>query len=255
MQVKSDIDAGLFNKLSKNPYESLQGFHDGARFEIKVAIPAYDNTVKNHFSDFVPMNLDQINSRLVLPSSFKHFGLIIKFDQQREIALYDADMHLDESIREAISQFGPVIIKNVFMNDKRRSDGHRNRFPQLKFHVDRGAKQVERHSYYHRDPFDPEQVEPRTSSTLFISNLVGYLQALKEKKIQATDKDVHITTMDMFHEEDVQSLLNKIILEHAWNEPKGTGEVSIIDNTTVLHSSYYLNPTLKGYRIGVRYLI
>ena len=255
MFVKSDISDGLFEKLSKNPYETMEGIHDGTRFEIRVAIPAYDNIVKNHYSAFIPQTLSQINSRLVLPASFKHFGVIIKFEQQREVAFYDADMRLDDGLREAIKRFGPVIIKNAFMNDKRRSDGHRNRFPQLKFHVDRGVNQAERHSYYHRDPFDPEQIEPRTSSTLFISNVVGYLQAMKEKKCSVNDNEVHITTMDLFHEEDVQSLLNKIILEHAWNELKGTGEISIIDNTTVLHSSYYLNPTLKGYRIGVRYLI
>ena len=32
------------------------------------------------------------------------------------------------------------------------------------------------------------------------------------------------------------------------------GEVAVLDNTTVLHASYYAHPDLRGYPISVRYL-
>lgn len=45
-----------------------------------------------------------------------------------------------------------------------------------------------------------------------------------------------------------------VILEHAWNEPQGTGEISIIDNITCLHASYYPRVYEPGYKIRVRYV-
>lgn len=52
----------------------------------------------------------------------------------------------------------------------------------------------------------------------------------------------------------IPGLFNTIILPHHWNEPVGTGGISIIDNANVLHASYYPNELNKGYRIGVRYV-
>lgn len=254
MLHKTDLGSVMLEKLYKNPGEILEGSHFGERFSMKVVIPNHERIVAQYYSDLLKTSLNQINNNLDLPSYFKHFGIEVKFEKQCEVAFYNDQKKLDEGIRESIKMFGPIIIKNVYLDDSRRNDGHRNRFPQLKFHVDRSMAQTEHHSYYHRDPFDPEQIEPRKSSTLFIPNVVGYLQGVKEKKYSITQKGVLISHIDLFHEENVQELIGKIIVEHAWNEPRGTGEISIIDNTTTLHSSYYRIPSVKGYRIGVRYV-
>jgi hypothetical protein len=63
-----------------------------------------------------------------------------------------------------------------------------------------------------------------------------------------------IQNSELYLEDDMKSLINDIVLENPWNEPHGTGEISILDNRTVLHASYYKNITMKSYRIGVRYL-
>ena len=58
----------------------------------------------------------------------------------------------------------------------------------------------------------------------------------------------------IFKNEAAHELLGKVLLEHGWNEPSGTGEISLLDNRTVLHASYYRDRVTKGYPIGVRYL-
>ena len=58
----------------------------------------------------------------------------------------------------------------------------------------------------------------------------------------------------IFTDEKMNDVFNNIILEHAWDEPQGTGEISMLDNRTVYHASYYRDRFNKGYRIGVRYL-
>jgi hypothetical protein len=44
------------------------------------------------------------------------------------------------------------------------------------------------------------------------------------------------------------------MVELGWRAPEGVGEISLIDNRTVLHASYYARPELEGYPISVRYL-
>lgn len=243
----------LFSTLSQNPFEVIEGEHKGVRFTVSIAIPEYKNKIETHFADLIPQGLHEINNRLSLPADFRHFGIQVRFEQPAELSLYDKDMTLETSVHESIRWFGPLILRNAFLDHQRRNDGHRNRFPNLNFHVDRSVKQPTHYSFYLRDPFDPVQVEPRTSSTLFISNTVGYLQGLREKTFSPTERDKHIAHVNLFNDENVRELINKLILEHAWDEPRGSGEISIIDNLTVLHSSYYRKPLEKGYRIGVRY--
>ena len=52
----------------------------------------------------------------------------------------------------------------------------------------------------------------------------------------------------------MSGLINNIIIEHAWNEVTGTGEISMLDNITCLHVSYYPIAHEKEYKIGVRYV-
>lgn len=55
-------------------------------------------------------------------------------------------------------------------------------------------------------------------------------------------------------DEPLDDVLGRIVLEHAWDRPEGTGEISLLYNRTVLHASYYRIKDTKGYPIGVRYL-
>jgi len=254
MFSKTKLGSRLLETLVLNPFEAMPGVYNGHRFSLKVLIPDYEKIIKEHYAAYIPSDLSEINSRLILPSDFKHFGVVCEFENLTEVELYDEYMTLDNYVRESIRRFGPIIFKNVFFNEKRRSDGHRNRFPHLNFHVDRSVKQATHYSCYLRDCFDQEQQQPRKSSTLFIANIVGYLQAVKEKQYSPSEQEKHISHVDIFRDVDVAQLINQLIIEHAWNEPIGCGEISIIDNTTVLHSSYYRNKLEKGYRIGVRYL-
>jgi len=44
-----------------------------------------------------------------------------------------------------------------------------------------------------------------------------------------------------------------LAVEHGCDEPERVGEISLIDNRTVLHASYFKDGFHKGYRIGVSY--
>ena len=189
-----------------------------------------------------------------MPELFKHFGISIVFNEPTEIILHDKNMFLSDTVKSLIDMFGAVIIKNAYLDSEQRDIGHRNRFPQLSFHIDRNPSQVTHYSLYTRNPFDAEQVKPRTSMTLFIPYLVAVLQGIKENNNNIADEDGLITRCDLFKPHEIPNLLNSIILPHTWDEPEGTGEISIIDNATLLHASFYPNEAEKGYRIGVRYV-
>lgn len=68
-------------------------------------------------------------------------------------------------------------------------------------------------------------------------------------KLMPSKRELHY-----FLKENMADMLNNIIIEHDWREPLGTGEISIIDNLSCLHASYYPQPSEKGYKIGVRYV-
>ena len=53
---------------------------------------------------------------------------------------------------------------------------------------------------------------------------------------------------------DLAESIGNVVLEQAWHAPPGTGEITILDNRSVLHASYYARPENRGYPIGVRYL-
>ena len=124
----------------------------------------------------------------------------------------------------------------------------------MKFHRDRNEFQPTPYSLYTRDPFDEEQMQPRTSSTLFIANIVAYLQCIKEEEYDQIKSKGTNSHYNIFQNADIPDLINKTILEHRWDEPENIGEISMIDNRTMLHASFYRNPLKEGYRIGVRYL-
>ncbi len=52
----------------------------------------------------------------------------------------------------------------------------------------------------------------------------------------------------------IREELGDILVELGWRAPEGVGEISPVDNLTMLHASYHAHPENKGYPIAVRYL-
>ena len=226
---------------------SSRGVQDGTPFEAEILIPGHPARIRDHYADLVTGPLDVMSLDAGLEEPKRNFGLRIAFGRPTEVQVYDGDMVLDETLRRQIGQFGAVILRNAYMPGVHRAEGQRNIFPDLNFHIDRGSNQEEQYSLFCRDPFDPEQKKPRGSSTLIASNMVCYLQKMREAGGVASQIGAQ---SNIFRNADLG--LGEIMIEQAWDAPWETGEVCIIDNRTVLHASYY-KPS-RGYPIGVRYL-
>lgn len=255
----SDIFSSHFNlawlsKLLRNPEQTISGVFSKTPYKAKIVIPHYKSSITEYYNNEIQGDLDQLCTRLNFPKVFKHFGISIFFDKPLQLHLHDKDMNMVDGLHPIIKEIGTVIIKNAYLDSKHRDMGHRNRFPQLNFHVDRSENQPTHYSMYTRNPYDEEQKHPRKSSTLFISSIIGYLQSAKEKTMEPHSKMGNKGTYTIFKKEDIHELINKIIIEHAWNEITGTGEISVLDNITCLHASYYPLTHEKGYKIGVRYI-
>lgn len=250
----SHFNLAWLNKLLLTQDKVLSGVFLNSAYEARIAIPNYKQRIAEHYKDILNVNIDQYCVQVGLPLAFNHFGLVLKFEKPLQLHLHDNDMTMVDSLHPLIREVGSIIIKNAYLDSERRSMGHRNRFPQLNFHVDRSEKQPTHYSMYTRNPFDDEQKHPRTSSTLFIASIVGHLQAIKEKIIEPDSKKGNLGSYLIFLKENVKDLVNNIIVEHAWNEPLGTGEISMLDNINCLHASYYPLLHEKGYKIGVRYV-
>lgn len=248
------FNANWLKNIIKTPNSEMHGTYNGRGYKAKIVIPDYFTRINEHYRDITKGNLDNICRQAQIPFSFTHFGVEIHFAEAAELSLHDDELTLEDGLHQLIAAVGAVIIKNAYLSDKLRKVGHRNRFPHLNFHVDRTANQPTHYSMYARDPFDEEQQFPRTSSTLFLPNIVGHLQGIKEGLVnQHTDKGVR-GTYHLFSKEPVSELMQDIIIEHRWDQPNGVGEISMLDNLTLLHASYYRDPQEIGYKIGVRYL-
>lgn len=227
----------------QKPMVVIEGRINGNHYRARIAMPNYANKILNQYPELTDSGLDHVCKTAAVPFNYKHFGLICEFDEQIEMRLHDSDMRLDDNLREIVDTFGPLFIRNVFMDSKCRKLGHRARFPHLHFHRDRLSTSPTPYSLFSRDPFDPIQVEPRLSSTLFIPNITAYLQCLKEERFDDIKDGGVKSHCDLFMQEDIKELTESIVLEYPWSEPRGTGEISIMDNRTLLHASYYQNQT------------
>jgi len=250
----SHFHMGWLNKLLSAPGKSVSGEFLNSGYQANVVIPNYKQRIAEHYKEFIKGNIDTYCTEAGLPHAFNHFGIVLKFEKPLQLHLHDRDMNMVDSLHPIIKNAGSIIIKNAYLDSEHRSMGHRNRFPQLNFHVDRSEKQPTHYSMYTRNPFDEEQKQPRKSSTLFIASIVGHLQAVKENLISANSAKGNKGSYVIFQKENISELVNNIIIEHAWNEPVNTGEISMLDNITCLHASYYPNIQEKGYKIGVRYV-
>lgn len=252
--VKFDITQDILAKLELNPDSSVSGNISGHSFEAKIIIPNYLQIIQQAYKTQLDHSLDYYINNLKLPALFKHFGVCISFNEPTEIHLHNLDMELESSAKQLIDKYGALILHNVHLDSDMRDMGHRNRFPQLNFHIDRNPQQDTHYSLYTRNPFDEEQKQPRTSMTVFIPYLVAYLQGIKEGRGSIADEDGIITRSELYTPVEIPELLNSVILPHTWDQLEGVGEISMIDNANILHASYYPDESNKGYRIGVRYV-
>ena len=248
------ITQDVISKLELNPHLPVQGNLNGHAYQIRILIPNYIPQVQQYYKDELKHDLNYYHINLKLPVLFKNFGICIEFKKPTAIHLHNIEMELEGSAKHLISKYGALIIYNAYLDSELRDMGHRNRFPQLNFHIDRNPHQKSHYSLYTRNPFDEEQKYPRTSMTLFIPYLVAYLQGIKEGKGIIADQDGLITRSELYKASQIPNLLNSLILPHTWDQPEGVGEISIIDNANLLHASFYPNEANKGYRIGVRYV-
>lgn len=250
----SHFNSAWLNKVLSKPDMPVSGVFANSAYQAKVIIPNYKLRITEHYKNEIKGSLDQLCAQLNIPTVFKHFGIQLEFEKPLQLKLHDSDMNMASALHPIIRDAGAIIIKNASLDSEHRDMGHRNRFPQLNFHVDRSENQPTHYSMYTRNPFDDEQKHPRNSSTLFIASVIGHLQAVRENIIEGDNATRNKGSYTIFTKENIADLLNNIIIEHAWNEPLGTGEISVIDNISCLHASYYPQPHEKGYKIGVRYV-
>jgi hypothetical protein len=248
------FDLSWLARLEHAPCDVVTDSIGHRAYTARIGIPNYRRCIQRHFGNLMVGSLDDECRAAEIPFGFEHFAVVIRFERPTEVALYDNELTIHRGLCDIIARVGPVVLCNAYLSDAVRTHGHRNRFPHLQFHIDRNAKQTTRYSMYTRDPFDEEQRHPRTASTLFTANIVGHLQGIKDGSVRRhVDKGTRASA-PLFENEDMASVLGSVVFEQRWDEPEGIGEIAMIDNATVLHASYYRNPGMLGYRIGVRYL-
>jgi hypothetical protein len=248
-----DVDA--FAPLLRQPGKALRGGFHGAGYEARVAIANYDQLIARHYQAIAPDGLAAACSLADIHFDTPQFGLAITFEEQTEIAVHDCDMVLDESFRSLVAQFGGIFLRNATIAGAAREKFHRNIFPHLKFHVDRGPTSANQYSCFTRDPDDTAQRQPRLSSTVFVANIVAWLEMISKGRADANTERGVRASYELFQDSKAAKLFGKIILEQAWEAPAGTGEIAVIDNRTVLHATYDKQKKARGYPIGGRYLI
>lgn len=254
MSLSQHFNSNWLKNLINRPQQAIQGNYSGHNYTARLVIPGYAELINEHYRDITKGNLAGLCQQAEIPFNFTHFGVEIKFEKAAELTLHDHELKMENGLHQLIEIVGAVVLKNAYMPGTFRNMGHRNRFPHLNFHVDRSVNQPTHYSMYTRDPFDAEQQHPRTSSTLFLPNIVAHLQGIREGLINPHSDKGTKGTYTLFAKEPVNDYMQKIILEHRWEEPTGVGEISMLDNITVLHASYYRDASQSGYKIGVRYL-
>ncbi len=228
--------------LRRDPHTPVEGRLNGTAYSARIAIPDYGACIERHYG--------RRPGALAMDFPFRHFGLSIVFEKPVELAVHDEARRLDDGLRALLDGFGPVTLGNAYLPERARASGQRNVFQSLSFHVDRGRTQDDNISLFWRDPFDPVQRRPRSSSTLVLANAAAYLQAVEEGHGEHRFKLLY----QLFEDRDIDPLIGEVMVEFGWRAPEGVGEIALVDNLTVLHASYYARPKNKGYPIAVRYL-
>lgn len=254
MQALS-IPLPLLDQLERNPADPVRGKLGDAGYTAEIAIPDYEKRINEHYATSTDKRVKELAGFFEIPFDFTHFGLIVRFDRPTELTVHDAELTLDDGLRELVRRFGPVIIKNAYSASESRNTVQKNIFQNLRFHYDRGRNMENQYSLYTRNPFDEAQKKPRDTSTLFLANIVAHMQCMKEEGCKSPDEKGIRPNYDIFLNDDMKTVLDDIILNQPWSEPEGTGEMAVIDNLTVLHSSWHrVGSDKKSYPIGTRYL-
>ena len=243
-----------FDALIRDPDSEVVGGFGGGSFRARIAIPHYARRIERQYRHILPDGLPAACRRADIDQPLSHFGLVMSFAAETEIALHDGDMVLESSIRDWVGRFGVVIMRRAHIAGAARERFHRNIFPHLRFHIDRGPGMADQYSCFTRDPSDPVQRMPRDSSTLFIAPIVAWLDMV-DRGVCTPDAESGIRpSYDLFPGERMAALFDEIVLEQPWTEAEGMGEIAVIDNRTVLHATYHKDGATPGYPIGTRYL-
>jgi hypothetical protein len=167
-----DLDPTALAAFERNPGAHVEGRLNGTTYTARIVIPDYGARIERHYGR-------RLNA-LAIDFPFRHFGLSIEFETPVELSVHDDERRLDDGLRALLGRFGPLTLSNAYLPDRARESGQRNVFKCLSFHIDRGCTQDDNISLFWRDPFDPVQRQPRSSSTLVLANTAAYLQAVKE---------------------------------------------------------------------------
>lgn len=248
------LPSSLLASLIQSPQKVFNCNIAGHEAKVSIAINNYTDKLIEYYGSNIFPNTPTACQRSGIEYQTQHFGLQIDFTEPVVLNLHDEQLNLLGDLKALIARFEVLTITNAELCETLKDIGHRNRFPHLKFHRDRNEHQPTPYSLYTRDPKCPEQVEPRISSTLFISNLVAYLQCMKERDYQQIVEKGPQSHYDIFYQTEMNEVFNKVVFEHRWDKPTSTGEIAMLDNRTTLHASYLRDKVHHGYRIGVRYL-
>ena len=168
--------------LIHNRHAFVTGYLQGIAFEAELIIPDYAENIVQYYSEFSPVELSELAIYFSLNTPFLSMGVRLRFEQPVHLSLHTKDMLLYPEVQKLVRLFGPVILQNAILDDCGSDNEHKAIFADLRFHRDRGDGLDRQYSLYYRDPFDPEQALPRTSSTVFMSNMAVYLQYQREQK-------------------------------------------------------------------------
>ncbi|MDQ7050253.1 MAG: hypothetical protein Q9M92_12265 [Enterobacterales bacterium] len=231
--------------------QNKRASHD---YQIEIQIPNYPHFISKHYQALLQQDPKMLCQQANIPNAFGfyYFGIRICLNQSANLYLHDQNMDLIAEIKQLIDRFGVVSFINCELDQEIRDLNHFNNFAHLNFHRDRHDIHDNHYSMYTRSPRVKEQQAPRTASTLFIDNAIAYLQGRVEGLFDGHEQGRR-GKYEIFHNQNLQNLFGTLFLEQAWNAPTGNGEICIIDNKTLLHSSYKQGSD-PGYRIGARYL-
>lgn len=228
--------------LINNPTKKIKSYIGRNSFTYYIAISDIDKEVTLEFNDVIEAK------SVVSSMPFKHFGLIIEFDQEINLDVFNAELQLHPHLKFILTKFGACAIKNIRLANPANTEFHKNIFPDLVFHVDRGPHFSNQYSLFYRDPADPEHALPRKTTTLIMPNAAAELQGTREG---IWSQSASISSR-LFNEHSPRPAIDHYVFEQKWNAPKGTGEICFFDNRTVLHASYHRGD--YGYPIAVQYL-
>ncbi|PCJ62827.1 MAG: hypothetical protein COA79_01505 [Planctomycetota bacterium] len=179
MMTKLNIAQEL-SSLLKDPEKSKEGEINGYPYRAKIGITHYDDHIQKQYEGIVGSSLNNFCQKVSIPFHRNNFGLIIEFKKQASLQIHDLNMMMNNEFQEIVQMFGPLIMRNIILDDIGEENEHKAIFSDLNFHRDRGFGLPRQYSLYYRSPNDPDHALPRKSSTVFITNIVAYLQYLQE---------------------------------------------------------------------------